>query len=70
MKLDSSLRFEVKADAFYRETGQLAPGKDAAALSAAAEDRQQQWDDWNKAYGKVIDRVFTAVETLTQGTEK
>lgn len=64
MKLDASHRFEAKADAFYRETGVLAPGKDSADWSASDEERRALWSDFNKVYGKVIDHVLAAVGAL------
>ncbi len=62
MKLDATSRFEIKADAFYRETGHLAPGKDSTVFSVSDEERRESWGDWNTIYGKVIDRVLDAAE--------
>ncbi len=59
---DANTRFEIMADAFYRETGQLAPGKDAVLLSESAEERRAHWDDWTVAYGRVINHIFAATE--------
>ena len=64
MYFDSNLRFEVKADAFYRCTGQLAPGKDSTVFSMSDEERHKLWEDWNNKHSKVIDHILTAVEHL------
>jgi len=48
-------RFEIMAAVFYRRTGMLAPGKDAALASEAAEtERHESWADFQTAYGEVV----------------
>ena len=55
--MDATERYEKLAKEFYRETGLMAPGKDAPA--SVAEDpeyqheyRKQEWDKWMKARQK------------------
>lgn len=39
--------FERIGEVFYRETGQLRPGKDASPMAGASmEERQALWDEW------------------------
>jgi len=59
--------YEIKAAAFRRYTGLMAPGKDesAAAYGAAYETRVAVWDMWTRTHGEVINAVIKAtIETL------
>lgn len=67
MKLDSQDRFEIKALAFYRETGILAPGKDASPMALPIEDEERTriWREWLTVHGATIVQVLRAVEDYT-----
>jgi hypothetical protein len=59
--------YEIKAAAFRRITGLMAPGKDesAAAGGASYETRTAVWDLWIRAHGEVINAVIkSTIETL------
>jgi len=46
---NANQEFEALADAFYRETGLLAPGKSVpAAMAGDVEDRHARWEAWLK----------------------
>ena len=41
--------FEELAEQFYKETGYMAPGKDAGySESRSYEERMNKWGEWNK----------------------
>lgn len=55
-------RFERVAEMFRRETGFMAPGKDAPAAAYAGEDRARERDDaWNAWSRKPIDDLVEAL---------
>ena len=66
MKLDSYFRYEIKAQAFKRMTGHMAPGKDAASASypAPVEERQKLWDEWLKENGKCVEAMLIGFERI------
>lgn len=68
MQLTVNERFEIKAAAFYKQTGVFAPGKDlphgnqGVAPGWSHEERKARWDEWLGQHGSVIDAVIDAVE--------
>lgn len=64
MIIDPNTRFEAMADAFYRETGQLAPGKDSPAFSESFEQRQQVYKKWLDQHGRTLAAFVNALEKL------
>lgn len=59
--------YEIKAAAFRRCTGMMAPGKDQAAGASGPEHetRVEVWNLWTKVYGEVIHAVISStIETL------
>ena len=61
--MNANIRFEIKADAFHRMTGLLAPGKDAWQ-GPSREERTEAWDKWNTDFSKVIEAMFQAIEYI------
>lgn len=41
-------RYEAKAEAFYRATGMMAPGKDSPAEFGSSHSRADRWDRWEQ----------------------
>ena len=69
MRMDANIRFEIRADAFHRMTGMLAPGKNAWQ-GPSREERTEAWEKWNKDFSTVIDAMFQAIEYIgTDGKE-
>lgn len=69
MKLDSVDRFEIKAIAFYKTTGSLAPGKDRPAVSGedyTEEQLMSKWRQWLEVHHRVIEAMFIAFEEITE----
>ncbi len=66
MKLGSTARYEIQAEAFRRMTGHMAPGKDAAALSYPApyEERKAAWDRWLLAHGACVSAMLEAMVSV------
>ena len=64
--MNPNLRFDIEAEAFYRYTGMLAPGKDAPLTMAtpSREDREKEWRTWRAAFGDVVDVVIDAMARL------
>lgn len=58
--MTSNMIYEVKAEAFRRMTGHMAPGKDASPASypAPLEDRAAAWDKWHADHRDIL-RAFT-----------
>ena len=50
-------RYELLAEAFYQETGMMAPGKDcaAAASSYSMDERWNAWERWMSIRQKTFD---------------
>lgn len=51
MTIDYTELFEREAEAFYKETGLMAPGKDISPHAydgVSREERQQRFDEWHK----------------------
>ena len=67
MKLTSSDRFEIKADAFRTMTNHWPPGKDWPSAKGGRSERDQDedrlaWADFCRDYNEVIDHILRAVE--------
>lgn len=72
MKFSSIEAYEVKAEAFRRMTGMMAPGKDVAAASGCPhsyEDRLDAWDAWLKQHGEAVTATMRAVQAVCQRAE-
>lgn len=55
--MDSIDRYEIRAAVFYQTTGYIAPGKDVSAATwteAYEHNRKELWNDFNRAYTRVI----------------
>ncbi len=63
---DSNTIFEIKAEAFRRMTGHMAPGKDAAALSypASYEERSAAWEVWNQSNRECFVATIQAMQNI------
>lgn len=64
MELDDNLRFEIKAAAFERMTGMLAPGKDSRQVTPSREERSRVWGDWLVNNEEIIDAFIGAIEKV------
>ena len=67
MKFDSIEAFEVKAEAFRRMTGMMAPGKDESAAAGGShtyEERSAAYDAWWKQHGDCVRAVMRATESV------
>lgn len=59
--------FDVRAEAFRRMTGMMAPGKDESAAANGPHsyrDRMLAYDDWWKQHGDCVRAVMKATETI------
>jgi len=61
--MNDNVRFEIKADAFLRMTGMLAPGKHAWSGPSYYE-RTEAWEKWNNKHGEIIAAMLDAAETI------
>lgn len=66
MKLTNYERFEIQAEAFRIMTGNMAPGKDAAAASYPApyEEREAAWKEWNAQNIDCVRAMIIATERV------
>lgn len=67
--MNASLRYEIKAQAFYNLTGVIAPGKDIPAgdpgkLTPA--ERMEAWDRFITEEGATVNAVLDAVDELVR----
>ena len=64
--MNANISFEIKAEAFRRMTGYMAPGKDAgmAGESASYAERCHVWGDWLANNEEIITALLEAVETI------
>lgn len=65
--MNANISFEIRARAFYRMTGKLAPGKDEPA-AVNWEDRGERlavWAAWIRQYGPCIDAMLEAMAYVT-----
>lgn len=62
--MNAYTHFEIKACAFYRMTGIMAPGKDEPAASGGHPmgERIDAWDKWNTDNHDLIAALLWAVE--------
>ena len=68
--MDENTKYEIKADAFHRMRGMLAPGKDAW-MGPSHHERMTAWSEWLESYGCVIDAMLQSVEyVLNLGEEE
>lgn len=57
--------YELKAEAFRRFTGHMAPGKDAALGGYGSQtyaERLRLWDEWNATNEKMISAFVRAAD--------
>lgn len=61
--MNANLEYEIKARAFHRMTGYMAPGKDEAAASHgdSYEVRVAIWAQWHQQWAPCIDALLWAV---------
>ena len=63
--MNSLIRFEFVAAAFYADTGYLRPGKDEPAATSTNEtERQEAWDKWRISNERAIRAFSIAAERL------
>lgn len=68
--MNANLKFEIKAAAFHRMTGKLAPGKDEPAASPdpiSEWDRQTAWVEWNRKYDQCFEAIVAAIDQIGLG---
>lgn len=58
--------YEIKAEAFRRMTGHMAPGKDASVHSYPApyEERVAAWEKWRAEHGEIISAMLGAFRAI------
>ncbi len=60
--------FEIRAEAFRKHTGMIAPGKDKPFAYQNSHyldsEVKARWDAWNKEYSHLIECILAAVETF------
>lgn len=61
--MNENVRFEIKAEAFRRMHGILAPGKDQRE-GPSYEVRCKLWKEWLNKYDGVITAMLNAVEHI------
>lgn len=66
MKLDTTTRFELKAEAYRIMTGHMAPGKDASPQSYQApyDERIEAFDRWSAIHGECVRAMLLAFERM------
>ncbi len=70
MRLSSLERYEIRAEAFRRMTGHLAPGKDAAAVSYdETANRTEIYARWAEIHGECVYAVLAAVDYVLRTSE-
>lgn len=59
-------RFEIYAEVFYKETGLLAPGKDAGTLGSEDYDKRRKaaWSDFMDCYAHIVYMTVDAVNKV------
>lgn len=65
-KLNANERFEIKARAFEKMRGMLAPGKDAGIICGGdlRKVREDEWYSWCDKYDVVIRHMLDAFEEI------
>lgn len=61
--MNENIKFEIRADAFHRMTGYMAPGKDAR-YGPSHEERMIAYREWHDKYGDVVDAMFRAMDHI------
>jgi hypothetical protein len=59
--------FEIKAQAFYRMRGLMAPGKDSAMAANNPDDydtRLAAWLAWNGVHSNILNAIREAIEEV------
>lgn len=72
MKFSSIEAYEVKAEAFRRMTGMMAPGKDESAAAGGVytyEERRESFNAWLKQHGEAVTATMRAVQAVCQRAE-
>ena len=66
--MDTNELYEVKAEAFRRMTGHMAPGKDAPSASYPApyEERVKAWEQWQNDNGNCIRAMLLAFDSVIE----
>ena len=66
VNMDANLTYEIKAEAFRRMTGLMAPGKSVSPLAYSGQEdedlRYREWQEWNDKYGEVIGHLLAVVQ--------
>ena len=63
MELDANTRFELKAAAFERMEGMLAPGKDQRE-GPSYEERMRRWGDWCVNNEEIVNAFMGAIQRV------
>jgi len=63
MELDANTRYEIKAAAFERMEGMLAPGKDQRE-GPPYEERCRKWDEWCAANQDIVAAFMGAIQRV------
>lgn len=61
--LTDNEKFEIKAGAFNRMTGIIAPGKDSGC-SLSRYEREVAWDEWCEKYGDVFNAIIHQIGSI------
>lgn len=69
--MNANLKFEIKAAAFQRMTGKLAPGKDEPAAASPTWESQGErlaaWVEWHKKYDQCFEAIVAAIDQIGLG---
>lgn len=71
--MNANERFEIMAEAFYRMTRRMAPGKSVPmemASTCSYEERSAAWEVWNEAYSPVIHAMLDAFQVVMQSHDE
>ena len=71
MKLDTTTRFEIRAEAFRIMTGNIAPGKNASPESYPApyEERTAAFKRWSEIHSGCVGAMILAFERMMPDDE-
>lgn len=66
--MNANTRFEIKAEAFHRMTGMLAPGKDGSCdtVGESFEERIRAWNEWHIENDRIIIAMLNAMEAILE----
>ena len=62
--MNDNLRYELTAEAFYRMTGMMAPGKDPGMVVVDDAARNAAWRVWREAYKDCVAAMCDAVDEI------